>query len=106
MKTYGGVDVQSHLLLTSAPVGGEWSASRSYCFIPREIGAGICWIGGWVGNQGSSGRRGEEKNLARTGTQTTTPRPSSLYPAYIPTDLSRLPLMCNREQKAKVIDKR
>jgi hypothetical protein len=28
MKTYGGVDVQTHVFLTSALVGGEWSASR------------------------------------------------------------------------------
>jgi hypothetical protein len=28
MKTYGGVDVQIHVL-TEAPAGGEWSASRS-----------------------------------------------------------------------------
>jgi hypothetical protein len=28
MKTYGGVDVQIHIFLTSALVGGEWSASH------------------------------------------------------------------------------
>jgi hypothetical protein len=28
MKTYGGVDVYIHILLTSALDGGEWSASR------------------------------------------------------------------------------
>jgi hypothetical protein len=28
MKSYGGVDVQIHVFLTSALVGGEWSASR------------------------------------------------------------------------------
>jgi hypothetical protein len=28
MKTYSGVDVQIHIFLTSALVGGEWSASR------------------------------------------------------------------------------
>jgi hypothetical protein len=27
MKTYGGVDVQIHVLLTSALAGGEWLAS-------------------------------------------------------------------------------
>jgi hypothetical protein len=27
MKVYGGVDVQIHVFLTSAVVGGEWSAS-------------------------------------------------------------------------------
>jgi hypothetical protein len=42
MKTYGGVDVQIHVFLTSA-LEGEWSASRSCCFI-----LGIHRIGGWV----------------------------------------------------------
>jgi hypothetical protein len=28
MKAYGGVDVYIHILLTSALVRGEWSASR------------------------------------------------------------------------------
>jgi hypothetical protein len=36
MKTYGGVDVQIHIFLTLALVGGEWSASRP----------GTNWIGG------------------------------------------------------------
>jgi hypothetical protein len=38
MKTYAEVDVQIHIL-TSALVGGEWSASRP----------GIHCIGSWVG---------------------------------------------------------
>jgi hypothetical protein len=44
MKTYGGVDVEIHVFLTSALVGGEWSASRPGRFTP-----GTHWIGGWVG---------------------------------------------------------
>jgi hypothetical protein len=43
MKTYGGVDVYIHIFLTSALVGGEWSASRPCRFIP-----GTHFIGGWV----------------------------------------------------------
>jgi hypothetical protein len=43
MKTYVGVDVQIHIFLTSALVGGEWSASRPCCFTP-----GTHFIGGWV----------------------------------------------------------
>jgi hypothetical protein len=34
---------------TSALDGGEWSASRSSRFTPREKAAGTHWIGGWVG---------------------------------------------------------
>jgi hypothetical protein len=35
--------------LTSALVGGEWSASRPGRFTPREKTSGSHWIGGWVG---------------------------------------------------------
>jgi hypothetical protein len=37
-----------HVLLTSALVGGEWSASRPSCFISRETSLGIRLIGGCV----------------------------------------------------------
>jgi hypothetical protein len=43
MKMYRGVDVQIHLFLTSALVGGEWSASRPWRFTP-----GTHFIGSWV----------------------------------------------------------
>jgi hypothetical protein len=43
MKAYGGVDVYIHIILSSALVGGEWSASRPCRFTP-----GTHWIGGWV----------------------------------------------------------
>jgi hypothetical protein len=52
MKAYGGVDVQSHILLTSALVGGEWSTSRPCHFTPGETSPGTHWIGGWVGRRG------------------------------------------------------
>jgi hypothetical protein len=63
MKAYGGVDVWIHVFLTSALVGGEWSASHPGRFIPGERAPGTHWIGGWV--------------LDPTGTRTLTPRPSS-----------------------------
>jgi hypothetical protein len=40
--------VQIHVLLTSALVGGEWSASRPCHFIPRERVPGTFWIGSLV----------------------------------------------------------
>jgi hypothetical protein len=42
------VDVQIHVFLTSALVGGERSTSRRGRFTPRERAHGIHWIGGWV----------------------------------------------------------
>jgi hypothetical protein len=44
MKAYGGVDVYIHIFLTSALVGGEWSASRPCRFTPGKEN----FIGGWV----------------------------------------------------------
>jgi hypothetical protein len=49
MKTYGEVDVQTHVFLTSALVGGKWSASRPGRFSPWEIVRGTHGIGGWMG---------------------------------------------------------
>jgi hypothetical protein len=48
MKAYGGVNVYIHIFLTSALVGGEWSASCSGRFAPGERAPDPQWIGGWV----------------------------------------------------------
>jgi hypothetical protein len=49
MKAYGGVDVYTHVVLTSALVGDEWSDSCPGRFTPGERTPGTHWIGGWVG---------------------------------------------------------
>jgi hypothetical protein len=49
MKAYRGVDVQTHVFVTSALVGDGWSASRPGRFIPGEGAPGTHCIGGWVG---------------------------------------------------------
>jgi hypothetical protein len=72
MKAYGGIDVYIHIFLTSALAGGEWSVSRPGRFTTRyptnrRLG----------GSQSRSGRRGEQKILDRTGTQTPIPRSSN-----------------------------
>jgi hypothetical protein len=67
MKAYGGVVVQIHIFLTSAPAEGEWSASRSGRFIPGK--EPLIPIGRRLGgSQSRSGRRGEEKILYLAGT--------------------------------------
>jgi hypothetical protein len=52
MKAYGGENVQIDIILTSAPSGGEWSASRLCRFTTGERAACIHWIGGWVDLRG------------------------------------------------------
>jgi hypothetical protein len=53
MKAYWGVEVNPHSFLASAHDGGEWSASRSSRFIPRERALVSYWIGGCVEPRGS-----------------------------------------------------
>jgi hypothetical protein len=89
MKTYGGVYVKVHVLLTAALFGGEWSAShpcrltpgeRPPCPLHRRLG----------GPKAGPRRREDEKYLAPTGTRTPIPLSSSQYPVAIPTTLSWL----------------
>jgi hypothetical protein len=49
MKAYMRVDVQIHIFLTSALVGGESSASRPGRFTFGERTVGNHRVGGWVG---------------------------------------------------------
>jgi hypothetical protein len=49
ISSYGGVDVQIHISLILALVGGEWPASHHCCFTPRERAPTTHWMGGWVG---------------------------------------------------------
>jgi hypothetical protein len=49
MKTYGGVDVQIHVFLTSTLVGGKWTTSRLGRFTPVERSFGTHWIRVWLG---------------------------------------------------------
>jgi hypothetical protein len=53
MKACSRVEVELHAFLTSALYGGEWSASRTGRFTPRESTPDTRWIGGWVGPRNS-----------------------------------------------------
>jgi len=49
LRAVGEMEVQVHTFLTSALDGGEWSASCSSCFIPRERTPALTGEGaGWV----------------------------------------------------------
>jgi hypothetical protein len=63
MKTYGGVDVEINVFLTSALVGGEWSASRSCRFTPGERAPATHWIVGWVGPRAGLDAVEKKKNV-------------------------------------------
>jgi hypothetical protein len=47
MKVYGEW-IYTHIFLTSALVGGEWSTSRPGRFTPGKRAPGTDWIGGSV----------------------------------------------------------
>jgi hypothetical protein len=63
MKACGGVDVYSNIFLTSAQVGGEWSASRSDRLKPRERAPRTHWIGSWVSLRASLDDAEKRKSL-------------------------------------------
>jgi hypothetical protein len=77
MKTYGGVDIQIYIFLTSTLVGSEWSASCSGRYIPGRNTPGIHWIGGWMGLRTSLDDMGRRKILPLLELELRPPRPPS-----------------------------
>jgi hypothetical protein len=71
--------------LTSALVGGEWSASRPGRFTPGERAPGTHWIGGWVGPRVGLEAVEKRKFLPLPEIET-----GAVQPVAIPTELSRL----------------
>jgi hypothetical protein len=67
MKAYGAVDVQSHIFLTSALVGGEWSVSRPGRFTSGERVPGTHRMGGWVGPRADQDDMEKRKFLTLPG---------------------------------------
>jgi hypothetical protein len=67
MRVYRGVDVYIHTYMTSALVGGEWSASRPGHFIPGERAPGSHWIGGCVDPRVSMEDKEKRKFLTLLG---------------------------------------
>jgi hypothetical protein len=70
MKAYGGVEVQTHVFLTSALVGRKWSASRPAHFNPGERAPGIHWIEVGLGLRVSLGIELLRKDSGYPGLQT------------------------------------
>jgi hypothetical protein len=63
MKAYGLLDVQIHVVLTSALYGGEWSTPRSGRFTLREGARRINWIGGCVDSRDGAEEVGKREIL-------------------------------------------
>jgi hypothetical protein len=78
MKTNGGFGGIAPPFLTSALVGGQWSASHPGSFTPGEINPGTHWIGGWVGPRAGLNTLEKSKTLPLSGME---PRPSSPSPS-------------------------
>jgi hypothetical protein len=87
MKAYARVDVYTHVFLTSALVGGEWSASLSSHFTPGERAPRTQWIGGWVGRRIGLEVLEKRKILDPIGTRTLTAPLSSLKSVATPTPI-------------------
>jgi hypothetical protein len=92
MKAYGGVDVYTHIFLSSAPVWGEWSASRPGRFTPGERAPSTHWVGGWV-------------NL-RTGLDDVENRKSLALPGLEPCDPSVVQPVASRYIDSQLQDSR
>jgi hypothetical protein len=89
METYGRVNVQIHVFLTSALVGDEWIASHPDRFTPWEKAPGTHWIGGRRTPEPVWTLWRKEKSCS-TGTRIPTPHLSSPYLVAIPTASARL----------------
>jgi hypothetical protein len=75
--TFGGVDIQTHVFLTSALVGGEWSALRPGRFTKKEINSSTNFIEICVDPRTDLDDMEKGKILESTGTPTLTPQSSS-----------------------------
>jgi hypothetical protein len=67
MKTYGGVDVYLHALLTSALYEADFLVSRLGRIILEKIATGTHWMGGWVGPKSSLDAVGKLKISSHSG---------------------------------------
>jgi len=88
MNTYWGVEIWFHAFLTSAPDGGEWSASRTGRLTLGERTLGTHWIGGWMGPR--AGLAAVAKREIQTLCLTSNPDRPLRSLVSIPTELSRL----------------
>jgi hypothetical protein len=67
--------------------GGEWSASRSGCFIPEEGTRGTHWVGGWVGPR--TGLDAVAKRKIPSPFRESNPNHPAHSQVALPTELSR-----------------
>jgi hypothetical protein len=85
MKTCLGSGIKAPQFLTTALVGGEWSASGPGRFAPRRRAPGTHWTRGWMGP--GAGVDAVEKRQIYFPCRESNP---TIQPVAIPTELSRL----------------
>jgi hypothetical protein len=85
MKAYGGVDVQTHIFLTSVLAGDEWPASHPGSFIPGEWAPGTHWIGGCMDPRAGLDVVEKKKFLTSPGLKlpVASRYPGPFYPWYV-----------------------
>jgi hypothetical protein len=69
MKTYGGLDAQIYVFLTSALVVGEWSASPTVALPSSKKVPDTQWIGGLVGPRAGLDDMEKRRFFTLTGLQ-------------------------------------
>jgi hypothetical protein len=85
----------SHIFLTSALVGGEWTASRPGRFTPELRATGTQWIGDWVGPRVGLDDVEKRKFLTVSGLELGRPaRNQSLYRLRYP--ISKMEIILKR----------
>jgi hypothetical protein len=86
-----------HIFLSSALVGGEWSASRSGCFTPCGRAVVTQWIEGWVDHRAGLDDFEKRKFLILPGLKLQhlrrPARSQSLYRLRYPGSLERLSIV-------------
>jgi hypothetical protein len=78
-----------NIFLTSALIGGEWSASRPNRFTPVERAHGTHWIGGWVGLRAGLDDVEKRKFLTLLGHELRTLGRPALIAKYLNTGLDQ-----------------
>jgi hypothetical protein len=103
MKAYGVLDVYIHIFLTSALVGGDWSASLPGRITLGERAPGTYWIGGWVDSRAGLGDVEKRKFLTLSGLELQPLGHPACSQSLYRLHYSRLPTLVNNSEHEGVM---